>query len=257
MKINIIGSGWLAQPLAKELKAVGDDVLLTATHAGKVKDLSAHGFNAIQYQLGDAVQSSDPLFDADVLIIAITSKDIAGYSELLSQLDSSITQHLIFISSTSVYKNCSEAHDETSQQLNRANPLVKIEQIISSHPKATIIRFAGLVGPGRHPGRFFESGKPIKNPQARVNLIHLNDCIGIIKAIIKQQSWGEIFNGCADNHPKKGEFYPTMAKQLGLPKPKTANTHAEASDKIVKNKKIKTQLKYVFKFPDVYHMTFE
>ncbi len=253
-RINIIGSGWLAQPLAKDLQQAGHQVLVTTTQAEKTHALQDQGLNAIEYQLGET--AGEQLYACDVLIIAITSKDVKAFQILMSQISIQHTKHIIYISSTSVYTNNYTPHDEKSTELNYEHPLLAIEKIIQKHPKSTVIRFAGLVGPKRHPGRFFAGGKTIKNPNAPVNLIHLDDCIGIIKTIIQQNAWEEVFNGCADTHPEKGVFYPAMTAQLELPQPNIQKNTGQTSDKVILNQKVKTQLGYQFKYPDVFTMQF-
>lgn len=256
MKINIIGSGWLAIPLAKHLKQAGHELLVTTTQAIKIPELEATDLAAIQYQLGDQLSEPAKLFDTDVLIIAITSKDIEAFDILLDQLADAQCQHVLFISSTSIYLNDGQSHDEESNGLNHNSALLAIENIIKQHPSSSIIRFAGLVGPKRHPGRFFQNDKVIRNPQAPVNLIHLDDCITIIQSLIENKAWNEVFNGCADTHPTKADFYFTAAKQLGLPEPQSIND-TNSSYKIIENHKIKRLLNIQLKYPDVMKMTYD
>lgn len=256
-RINIIGSGWLALPLAQHLQQQGHQLLLTTTHQEKIKKIKATGIDAITYELGDQLSNPEQLFAADVLIIAITSKDVSAFDVLMDQLSEQDCHHLILISSTSVYSNNGATHDESSTALNHASPLLAVEQLIRQHPKATIIRFAGLVGPDRHPGRFFKQGKPVNNPEAPVNLIHLEDCIGIIDAVIVEQAWGEVFNGCADNHPKKGEYYQQMAQLSGHPVPELGIENNTGSNKIIDNTKVKQQMTYTFKYPNVFDFKFD
>lgn len=259
MNISIIGSGWLAQPLAKNFQHDGHQVTLTTTQLDKVNDLKQQGFNTLQYNLGDQLSDPSELFNADVLIIAVTSKDIEAFDILMDQVSEYPDLNIIYISSTSVYQshimNNKQNHDETSTALDHDNPTWKIEQLIQTHPSASIIRFAGLVGPGRHPGRFFSGDKVIKNPQAPVNLIHLDDCIGIIKAVIKKAAWNQIFNGCADTHPAKAEFYSHATALIGNPPPATAS-NSESSYKYIENQKVVKQLAYEFIYPDVFGMKY-
>ncbi|HEY3369614.1 MAG TPA: hypothetical protein VGK10_02125, partial [Prolixibacteraceae bacterium] len=80
--------------------------------------------------------------------------------------------------------------------------------------KTTIIRFGGLIGVDRNPGRFLlKSSKPIQD--APVNLIHQDDCIEIISTIIDRDLWGETLNACCPEHPMKKDFYQKAAKQSG------------------------------------------
>jgi nucleoside-diphosphate-sugar epimerase len=81
-----------------------------------------------------------------------------------------------------------------------------------------IVRLAGLVGPGRHPGRFF-AGKSAPDGQHGVNLVHLEDVIGAIELLLQAPKGGHIYNICAPSHPARSTFYPLMARQLGLAPP--------------------------------------
>ena len=83
-----------------------------------------------------------------------------------------------------------------------------------------ILRLAGLVGPSRHPGRFF-AGKSAPDGQHVVNLVHLQDVVAAIELLLQAPKGGHIYNLCAPRHPARGLFYPQMARELGLP-PMTA-----------------------------------
>ncbi len=254
LNILIIGSGWLGQPLTKTLMQSGHTVTITSTQQTKVDQLKADGFNVIKYNLGQAINNHNAFFSRDLVIIATTCKQphhFVGISEKLNKL----TKHLIYISSTSVYQNNGEIHDEGSKNLDQESPILEIEHTIQQHPSATIVRFAGLVGPQRHPGRFFQQGRKVKSPAAPVNLIHLDDCIGIIHTIIDQHAWNQIFNGCADNHPAKFVYYTQMASQLDFQLPEF-DENTTGSHKIIDNQNSKSVLGYSYKYPDVMNMTF-
>jgi nucleoside-diphosphate-sugar epimerase len=112
-----------------------------------------------------------------------------------------------------------------------------------------------LIGYTRHPGNFFKKGKVVADPDARVNLIHRDDCIQIISQIIEQEAWGEIFNCCADTHPTKREFYTQAAESIGKPAPEFSNSDNK-SFKIISNQKVKSFLDYQFLHPDVMKIQF-
>ena len=121
-----------------------------------------------------------------------------------------------------------------------------------------MIRFAGLIGYQRHPGRFFLTKtdnddiycKTIKNPDAGVNMIHLDDCLGLIKAVIKNNVWGEVFNACATSHPTRRAFYQAAMKHLGDFDP-VFSGQTDSVGKIISNDKIKSQLHYEFIHDDL------
>ena len=45
--------------------------------------------------------------------------------------------------------------------------------------------------------------RDVPEGNAPVNLVHLDDCIGVIEALIQQAAWGKLYNVCADDHPRK------------------------------------------------------
>jgi len=113
-----------------------------------------------------------------------------------------------------------------------------------------------LIGGSRHPGRFFRGGKTVKNPDANVNLIHLDDCINILDRIVANDLWGEVFNACADTHPSKREFYSHAARVMGAPLPDFEDSD-ERSFKIIDNRKLKRVLDYEFLHPDLMAIRFD
>lgn len=200
----------------------------------------------------DQLDDISEFLNSDILIINITSKNLSGFRDLIKQIEISPIQKVLFISSTSVYQNLNREVSEDEQAEDRESPLWQIEQQFqdSGRFQTTIIRFSGLVDSRRHPGRFFLNGRRIPQADAPVNLIHLQDCLGIIEAVIHQQAWGEVFNGCADTHPTKREFYSYARNLLELPLPQFDN-ESDIRYKIISNKKIKTKLKYQFQHPDL------
>lgn len=207
----------------------------------------------------DKPQTIDPSFlAADTLIINITSKNAEGYTRLISAIENSPVQRVLFVSSSSVYQNLNREVGEDEGAENADSPLFQIEQLFRQSPafQTTVVRFSGLVGPGRHPGRFFRGGKTIKQVDAPINLIHFDDCIGIIKAIIEQDCWGEVFNGCSDSHPPKREFYRYASELAGTEFPALAEPTPPAY-KIVTNIKVKQRLGYQFQHPDLMQLAQE
>jgi nucleoside-diphosphate-sugar epimerase len=111
--------------------------------------------------------------------------------------------------------------------------------------KTTVVRFGGLIGDDRHPINFLAGRKNIENPEAPINLIHQEDCIGIIEAIVKQECWNETFNAVAPFHPSRKEYYTQKAMELGLLLPEFVNSKI-AFGKIILSDKVKKVLDYHF-----------
>ena len=231
---------------------------ISTTSPHRLSTLAALPGEACTVDIGKPLDDIDSFLQSDTLIVNITSKDIEGFERLVRKIEASAIKSVLFVSSTSVYPvNCkvvSEAVGEESPD----HPLVIIENLFrqSSQFQTTVVRFAGLIGGSRHPGRFFRGGKLVKNPDANVNLIHRDDCINILDRIVANGLWGETFNACADTHPSKREFYTQAAEMAGAPLPEFEDND-DRSFKIIDNRKLKQALGYEFLHPDLMAIRFE
>jgi hypothetical protein len=93
----------------------------------------------------------------------------------------------------------------------------------------------------------YQKKKEVLNPNAPINLIHLDDCINIIYNVIKKKAWGKIFLGVAPFHPKKIDYYNEKCEEFGLKKINFIDKHT--SKKEVNDSKIQSELGYEFIFP--------
>jgi len=244
--------------LAERFVAQGYRLKISTTSPHRLSTLAALPGEACIVDIGKPLDDIDAFLQSDTLIVNITSKDIEGFERLVRKIEASAIKSVLFVSSTSVYPvNCkvvSEAVGEESPD----HPLVIIENLFrqSSQFQTTVVRFAGLIGGSRHPGRFFRGGKLVKNPDANVNLIHRDDCVNILDRIVANGLWGETFNACADSHPSKREFYTQAAEMAGAPLPEFEDND-DRSFKIIDNRKLKQALGYEFLHPDLMAIRFE
>ncbi|MEO6980494.1 MAG: SDR family oxidoreductase [Mucilaginibacter sp.] len=268
MVISILGCGWYGKALAKVLLANGFIVKGSATSAEKITSLSDIGISTFLVDFkGDSETYNPDFFNCDVLIISIPPKTRQGegsdYLPKLKRIIDTAKKHrvnkVIYISSTAVYGdnntevtelNPPEPDTESGRILREAEGLFSGETAFET----TILRFAGLVGPGRHPGRFFAGKKDIPNGPAPVNLIHLDDCIGITTALIKQNAFDQVFNGVSPHHPAKSSFYREASLQAGLVAPE----FIERLDswKLIDSVNVPGILNYNFVVPDWNGCTF-
>jgi len=259
--ISILGCGWLGVPLAKHLIRYGFSVKGSVTNPEKFDLLRTEEIQPYQLVLNEtSVQISNPdFFDCDVLIISIPPRRIDGIERVfpaqIAQLVPFVLKHgirkVIFISSTSVYPD----HLQTAREGDVFPPdkesgkaLLLAENLLNKHSdfETTILRFGGLIGADRNPARFLQNAqRAIANTP--VNLIQLDDCIGIISAIIDQELWGETLNACGPEHPYKKDFYGKAARISGLPEP--VISEQPEPYKIVDSSKLIRLLNYNFKYP--------
>jgi nucleoside-diphosphate-sugar epimerase len=257
--ISILGCGWYGSALGKALIADGLKVKGSTTSPDKLRELAAMGIKPyiINFLPGEEIYDA-AFFDCDVLFIAIPPKSRGGegaaFIEKIKGIINAIKQHavpnVVFISSTAVYADNNRHMNEETDPLPNTEAgkiLFKAENIFRAESsfKTTIIRFAGLIGPGRNPGRFFAGKKEIPNGDAPVNLIHLDDCIGISKAILAKHAFGYLFNGCSPGHPAKADFYTQAALDSGFEKPEFIKEWKEW--KIVESLNVGPVLDYQYK----------
>ena len=271
-KISILGCGWLGFPLAKSLLSKGHEIKGSTTSESKLEVLKNAGISPFQIQL-EAHQIigniEDFLKETDVLVIDIPPglrKAISPTLEmtfvnkvkiLIPFIEKSGIQKVIFVSSTSVYGDgfpIVEIREETkpNPDTESGKQLVIAETLLqsNSHFKTTVIRFGGLLGDDRHPIKFLAGRTNVENPDAPVNMIQREDCIGIIEEILKQVQhdnweWNQTFNAVAPQHPTRKAYYHKKAEIFNLPLPTFAED-SESKGKIISSEKVETILGYSF-----------
>lgn len=259
MKISILGSGWLGLPLANDLITHGHTINLSTRSVDKIATFANGLFSPYLIDIDKLLDNINVFLSADLLIINITSKNSDSFAQLIKHIEQSTIKTVLFVSSSSVYQSVRGVVEEDNGLESTHSTLYQIEQMFTSnsHFETTILRLSGLIGYSRHPGNFFKNGKVVQQPDAPVNLIHRDDCIGIINAIIKQKAWGEIFNGCASTHPTKRKFYSHARYLLNLSEPEYDRESDRNTHKIVSNKKSIEQLNYQYQYPDVMTITYD
>jgi len=256
--ISILGSGWLGLPLAEHLVALGNRVQASTTSKDRIPELSALKIDPFIVDIEQSIDGIQPFLQSEILIINIPSKNIESFIRLQKEIENSRVEKLIFVSSTSVYEHQNRTISESDGAESIKAPLLTIENLFrsSNQHETTIVRFGGLIGYSRNPGRFFREGAVVSHPDAPVNLIHRDDCIEIISQIVMQAAWGEVFNCCADTHPTKREFYTHVATTTGYPVPKFADS-GSPSFNIISNHRVKQRLGFKFLHPDLMEIEFD
>ncbi len=257
--ISIIGCGWYGMALAKQLLANDFAVKGSTTTPEKLNYLADAGIQPylLDFGLGKSVDPKD-FFMSNILIVCIPPKrisvDLDQYKDKITAIATLATtykiEHVLFISSTSVYGDMNSIVDESTipnPQTPSGLQVLNAEQILqqSSLFTTTILRFSGLVGPGRHPGRFFAGRKDIPNGKAPVNLIHLDDCIGLTLEIIRRKAFGYIYNASSPDHLQKQTLYQLAIQSAGLAEATFIDELQEW--KIISSIQVPKQLNYTFK----------
>ncbi|MEJ1238041.1 NAD(P)H-binding protein [Chryseolinea sp. T2] len=247
--ISILGCGWLGKQLGASLVNEGYTVLGSTTKVENVDGLKSTGIIPFVFSAGNVPDEARAFFHADVLIISLPQRIraqkgeeyVMQVSDVVSAARSGNVGKIILFSTTSVYPDLNRV--VTEDDADAVHSVVRAERIVQlSGIESTIVRFAGLFGPGREPGRFLAAKKDVPGAMAPVNLIHADDCIGIVKRIIEGNAWGHVLNACADEHPTRKDFYTKAAIALGMEPPVFSDTTGDY--KIVSNAHLKTVLNY-------------
>lgn len=271
--ISILGCGWLGLPLGKSLLTKGYNIKGSCTTAASLERIKAAGIIPFQIRLEEKEiigNVTEFLNQTEVLIIAIppglrkeklldeAMPFVNKIKTLVPFIEKAGVQKVLFVSATSVYGDSTIL--STSQEITeeiKATPntesgkqLVFVEQLLQSniHFKTTVIRLGGLLGADRHPIKFLAGRTEIENPDAPVNLIEREDCIGVIIKILdvaNKDIWGETFNAVAPQHPTRKTYYQKKAQEFNLPLP-TFVEASESKGKMISSKKVETILGYSF-----------
>jgi len=260
-QISILGCGWLGLPLAKSLIEKGFWVNGSTTSLEKIAVLKNEGITAFQIEVTENEiigNLENFLKNSAILILDIPPKLRGNQPEnfvkkiknILSFVENSSVQKVLFISSTSVYADDnSKINEETKPQpeTESGKQLLEVENLLkaNSNFQTTIIRFGGLTGDDRNPIHFLAGRKNIQNPDAPINIIHLKDCIGVIESVIEKNIWNETFNAVCPFHPTRKDYYTQKAIALNLPIPEFDFSN-KSIGKIISSTKTETVLNYTF-----------
>ncbi|MFC4212682.1 SDR family oxidoreductase [Pedobacter lithocola] len=260
--VSILGCGWFGFALAQALVSLGFDVNGSTTTPDKLQQLEAENIKPYLVNFtADSILADESFFQTDVLFICIPPKrnsvELNDYPDKIKSIlkaSNNKTSKVILISSTSVFGDENKSVNEnsaTNPDTDSGKVVLAAEEIFRAlNPNDyTIIRFAGLIGPDRNPGRFFAGKTNVPNGLTPVNLIHQIDAVGIAISILDKQAFGKTYNACSPTHPTKKEFYTKAAMESGHPLPEFVEE--KTSWKIVESLNVPKFLGYQFSGDDL------
>lgn len=263
-QISILGCGWLGLPLAKHLMEANYHIKGSTTSLDKIDFLKSEGVDAYYVELAQEGIKGDIenyLEESEILILNIPpglrkhadNDFVKQLSYLIPHIENSSIENVLFIGSTSVYSDDISIPTITEKSIpnpdsESGSQLLEVEALFQKNTKfsTTVLRFGGLFGAYRHPAKYLSGKKNLKNPNAPVNLIHLDDCIGIITEIIKQDVWNETFNASTIPHPCKKDYYASICTALNL-QPPEFEMNSTSKGKEIDSRKLQRLLNYNFR----------
>lgn len=219
MRCNILGYGWFGGPLGHYLRKCGHDVKGSTRSQEKKDKLQSTGLETFILN----PPSLPPIEDSEVIIINIPPFE--GQLEWFKTWEWKNDHWPVFISSTSVLP---------LPETKNAELLKAEEDFFRTFKKHTILRFGGLLGNGRHPGKYLSGRKNLERPHSPVNLLHLDDAVKVTAMILERNLNHHEFNVVSSEHPTRKEFYTSFCVRNNLPLPEF-NEDDKSTGKLVSN----------------------
>lgn len=256
MKVVIIGCGWLGQQLAADLLAQGHQVFGSRRSASTLAHLPA-GVTGFVLNLNAVADTSTviPILHDAIVICAISpGRDqlqqpyIAALQQLAGLAQLAGSRQLVHFSSSGIYQGLQGEVDETVA-VQLAQPRVSLlwqgEQALQQFQPAVILRLAGLMGPGRHPGRF-TAGKMLADATAPINMLHSADIIAAVTLLLRAAPCMGVFNLSCPLTENRQDFYQQAALLAGTAP--AVFEHQSAEGRKVSTKKFIKQFNFSYRF---------
>jgi nucleoside-diphosphate-sugar epimerase len=273
----IFGCGYLGERVARRWRAAGHNIGVVTRSPGRAEYFQKQGLVPI---VADVTRPGAlrQFIEADTVLYSVgfdrtIGKSIdevyaGGVRNVLAALPARLLR-FIYISTTGVYGPADGGWvDEATppdprREGGRAS--LAAEQALVDHPvgrNGTILRLAGLYGPGRVPFiRELREGKPIPAPASGwLNLIHVEDAADVVIAADDLQPFenGPRIYCVSDGNPvERGEYYSEAARQISAPPPRfvapdSASPRAARaeSNRRVSNARMLADLRVTLKYPD-------
>lgn len=207
MKISVIGLGWYGEPLARELLKDGHKVSGTTRTKMKCLEFLRSGISA--EVLDSSLIPSEEMLNSDIVILNIPpfKEELAWFKSFPWKKDAWI----IFVSSVSVEN---KPDSESAKILKAEEDWVK-----DYFPTWTILRFGGLYGKERHPGKYLAGKKNIPEGDKPISLVSLEETIAATKEVIQHRVQKDTLTIIGKDRRSKREFYTEYCRLNGLPLP--------------------------------------
>ena len=165
------------------------------------------------------------------------------------------SRRMVVLGSTSAFDTPSQSIEcpppwiDESAPLDMTKPRVQGEEYLREHHGAIVLRVAGIYGPGRNPLDWVRHGR-VSPSRKYVNLIHAEDLAAICLLALDKAKPGEAYN-VSDGTPRTwNEIYATAQQRWGVPT--AAKKEDSSTGKRISTAKLKSELDYQFRHPDLY-----
>lgn len=240
-KIFCFGLGWLGEIIASFAKQY-DMIVEGTTSSGKA--------GTVKWDIGDDIPKE---VSECCIVVAIPAskwneKDLALFLDLL--VEKEITK-ILWVSSIGVYPEgvdfvFDEQTDLSEVHLTKKNQSLLMQEgkILNYFPNACLLRLGGLFGYERHPAKYFQNDRPIKNMQAPANMIHGNDAAQLLLTCLSKNISG-VVNGVPPEVPSRKHFYQKAFQFLALGTPNMEDGNV---GKLVKSNRVNKEFEFKWQY---------
>ena len=254
----ILGHGFLGKVLAARL---GSNVFVTNLHRKIQSSDNSSKRLFIDVNQKDSwhclsdLSADDPI--SIYCLIPPSQIEPEIFSEFLSCFDSFMLNKAILVSSTVVYGKAEREVDADSEVLldsTRAEKQFAIETCWKNAFPANyrILRLAGLYGLSRIIGqRGLIAKQPVSgNPDAYLNLIHVDDAAELLTCINENDSEARIELGCDDFPVIRRDYYERLAELLNLEPPMFEDSGVRGGNRKCNNRLTKQRTGWKPRYPN-------
>lgn len=235
----IVGCGYLGLRVATHWLKQGLNVAVTTRSKEKATHFHKLGLKPI---VCDVLEQSTlkQLPESEIILHAVAvdrasgqsmrSVYLEGLQNLLATFEKRCDRYF-YISSTSVYGQVAgeEVTEQSLCEPTRKNGQICIEAenlVQASKIDSLIFRLAGIYGPDRLIARRNQAKQALPvpgNPDAWLNLIHVDDCVAAIAAASERNLRNETILVCDDRPVRRREYYSLLAELMHAPRPQFDN----------------------------------
>ncbi|MEZ6136880.1 MAG: sugar nucleotide-binding protein [Pirellulaceae bacterium] len=277
MKLLIVGCGYVGGHVARQyyeqFAACEPRVYALTRSTERVAELQSAQIQPLIYDwLAD---SQAQLPEVDAVLVAVPHREVPplgsqthvrGLQNLLANLPN-CTKRLVYLSTTGVYGTCNneQVDESTPVSPTRIGPQIAVaaeswlNENTPAHLESTVVRLAGIYGPGRLPlADKLRAGEALNVPrQGHLNLVHVQDIASVLCQIFSRSMQHQMYLFSDGQPVGREEFYRELARQCGVedvqfenPAGPAHTLSRRATNKRIDPARLISELKYQFLFPD-------
>jgi len=229
MRVAVLGAGYVGLALCRRLTDAHDVVGVRRSNLDAVR---ATGARAVRADITDP-DALDAVPEVDALVFVASSGGRGAeaarrvYVEGLKTVIESFRERanpperLVYTSSTGVYgDHGGDWVDETTPvepTTEKTRVLLDAERVATGVPMdATVVRFAGLYGPGRYRLERYLEG-PVT--AGYLNMLHRDDAAGVLAFVLRERSRTDLLLAVDDDPVEKHSFADWLADACGVARP--------------------------------------